>query len=381
MSREVLEKAEVQQLLNELFNFADNSFVQSGDRVQAFKLGRPVPKIGDVDRCAVYISLAPGMENPAGVDPPEDDAARCARYTSSEEEQNDPALTIEDRVAGKRPLAADPSPAEALPAEISQAPKRRRLVRITDDDEDEEAAPSVVQRPRSRPDVAPATTGRVTSDPPAPHAGPTHVVETGAQRGLGRRPDHVAGQRVAEPVAAVGDAAPQTTERPAAATAATSAEEQLAPASATASTPTRNEEAARTPPPRNVVEEESRAPTPPPAEERGVPTPPRAGASLLVGSLGLDQGPMMPATTAGGSTVNEETRAASDDDVEEIQDPFCINNTTELASRLEALAAEALEPKRHAGSFEPTEGTKKVPLNPDNSDGKQQVYMESLGYA
>jgi len=28
---------------------------------------------------------------------------------------------------------------------------------------------------------------------------------------------------------------------------------------------------------------------------------------------------MMPATTAGGSTVNEETRAASDDDVEEIQ--------------------------------------------------------------
>ena len=32
-------------------------------------------QIGDVDRCAVYISLAPGMENPAGVDPPEDDAA------------------------------------------------------------------------------------------------------------------------------------------------------------------------------------------------------------------------------------------------------------------------------------------------------------------
>jgi len=33
MSPEVLEKAEVQQLLNELFNFADNSFVRSGDRV------------------------------------------------------------------------------------------------------------------------------------------------------------------------------------------------------------------------------------------------------------------------------------------------------------------------------------------------------------
>ncbi|XP_021317725.1 predicted GPI-anchored protein 58 [Sorghum bicolor] len=226
-----------------------------------------VQRIGDVDQCAVYISLAPGMENPAGVDPPKDDAARCARYTSSEEEQNDPAPTTEDRVAGKRPLAADPSPAEALPAESSQAPKRRRLVWITDDnDEEEEAAPSLVRRPRNRPDVAPATTGRVTSDPSAPHAGPTAASDVD--------PDHVAGQRAVEPVAAVGDAAPQTTEPPAATTAATSAEEQPAPASAMASTPTRNEEAARTPPPRNVVEEESRAPTPPPAEERGVPTPP-----------------------------------------------------------------------------------------------------------
>jgi len=45
MSPEVLEKAEVQQLLNELFNFADGSFVRSGDRVQAFKLGRPTPKV------------------------------------------------------------------------------------------------------------------------------------------------------------------------------------------------------------------------------------------------------------------------------------------------------------------------------------------------
>ena len=139
-------------------------------------------QIGDVDRCAVFVSLAPGMENPAGVDPPEEDAALCTRYTSSEEEQNHPAPTTEDRVAGKRPLAADPSPAEALPAESSQAPKRHRLVRITDDDdEEEEAAPSLVRRPRSRSDVAPATTDRVTSDPPAPR-----VVETGAQAPSGR---------------------------------------------------------------------------------------------------------------------------------------------------------------------------------------------------
>jgi len=188
MSPNVVEKAEVQQLMNELFNFTYDNFVRSSDRMHAFKLGRPAPKvmlltdftfrvlvllvvdlsfillqIGDVDRCAVYISLAPSMENPTGVDPPEDDAARCPQYTNSEEEQNRPAPTTEDRVAGKRPLVADPSPAEALPAESSQALKRRRLVRITDDDdEEEEAVPSLVQRPRSHLDVAPVTGDRVT---------------------------------------------------------------------------------------------------------------------------------------------------------------------------------------------------------------------------
>jgi hypothetical protein len=139
-------------------------------------------QIGDVDRCTVYVSLALGMENPAGEDLPVEDAARCDRYTSSEEEHIRPAPTTEERVAGKRPLAADPSPAPTLPAESSQAPKRRRLVRITDDDdEEEEAAPSLVRRPRSRPDSAPATTDRVASDPPAPR-----VTETGAQVPTGR---------------------------------------------------------------------------------------------------------------------------------------------------------------------------------------------------
>jgi len=173
MSPKGLEKTEVQQLMNELFNLTDDNFVRSSDRMHAFKWGRPVPKvnryfywlvlpckyylflvddlslilsqIGDVHRCAVYVSLAPGMENPAGMDPPEGDAARCPQYTSSVEEQNRPVLTTEDRVAGKRPLAVDPSPTEALPAESSQAPKRRRLVRIPDDDDEEvEAAPSLV---------------------------------------------------------------------------------------------------------------------------------------------------------------------------------------------------------------------------------------------
>ena len=67
-------------------------------------------QIADVDQCAVYVSLAPGMENPAGMDLPEGDVARCLQYTSSEEDQNRPAPTTEDRVAGKRPLAVDPSP-------------------------------------------------------------------------------------------------------------------------------------------------------------------------------------------------------------------------------------------------------------------------------
>jgi len=90
-------------------------------------------------------------------------------------------------VAGKRPLAADPSPTPTLPAESGKAPKRCRLVRIADDDDDEEeAAPSLVRRPRSHPDVAPATAGQVTSDPPAPHVEPTRVVETGAQAPSGR---------------------------------------------------------------------------------------------------------------------------------------------------------------------------------------------------
>jgi hypothetical protein len=127
------------------------------------------------------------MENPAGEDPPEEDAARCTHYTSSEEDQARPVPTSEERVAGKRPLPADPLqtpelPAD-LPAESSQAPKRRRLVRIVDDDDDdvEEAAPSVVRRPRSRPDNTPAATDRVASDPPAPQ-----VVEMGAQVPTGR---------------------------------------------------------------------------------------------------------------------------------------------------------------------------------------------------
>jgi len=38
--------------------------------------------------------------------------------------------------------------------------------------------------------------------------------------------------------------------------------------------------------------------------------------------------------------------------------------------KLEVPAAEAPEPKRHAGNFEPAEGTKKIPLDPNGSNDK-----------
>ena len=133
------------------------------------------------------MSLAPGMEHPARVDPSADDATRCLQYTSSNEDWGRPAPTTEDKVARKRPMPVEPSPTEANPAgtavdplmgqgSTSQALKRRRLVRIVDDDnEEDETAPSLIRRPRSRPDVTPIDTGRVASDPPAAHVEPVRL--------------------------------------------------------------------------------------------------------------------------------------------------------------------------------------------------------------
>ncbi|XP_021321692.1 uncharacterized protein LOC110437546 [Sorghum bicolor] len=88
-------------------------------RVKLFGHGKLRSKwegIGDVDRATMYVSLAPGMEPPAGVGPPAVIAARCDQYTSSDEEGSRRASTTDDRVAGKRPMAAEPSAAEAVPA-------------------------------------------------------------------------------------------------------------------------------------------------------------------------------------------------------------------------------------------------------------------------
>jgi len=69
-------------------------------------------------------------------------------------------------------------------------------------------------------------------------------------------------------------------------------------------------------------------------------------------------------------TVSSSYEHAYECDVECVEYGEAVESSTELASKLEALAAEALEPKRHAGSFEPAEGTKKISLDPNNSDGK-----------
>jgi len=50
-------------------------------------------------------------------------------------------------------------------------------------------------------------------------------------------------------------------------------------------------------------------------------------------------------------TVSSSYEHAYECNVECVKYGEAIENTTELASKLEALTAEALEPKRHAGSF------------------------------
>jgi hypothetical protein len=106
------------------------------------------------------------MEHPAGMDPPAEDAAWFDGYTSSDQGENRSAPTTDDRVAGKRPMAMEPSPTGAAAGPMmgqrstldSRAPKRRRLVRIVDDDDvEEEAAPTLVRRPRAAPTSPQAT--------------------------------------------------------------------------------------------------------------------------------------------------------------------------------------------------------------------------------
>jgi len=77
-------------------------------------------------------------------------------------------------------------------------------------------------------------------------------------------------------------------------------------------------------------------------------------------------------------TVSSSFEHAYECDVECVEYGEAVESSTELVSKLEALAAEAPEPKRHVGSFEPAEGTKKIPLDPNNSDGKMLTISADL---
>ena len=84
-------------------------------------------------------------------------------------------------------MAADPSMGQDS---TSRATNHRRLVRIVDNNnKEDETAPSLVRRPRSRPDAVPIDTGRVTSDPPAAHVMPIRLggAEAAATAGRTRR--------------------------------------------------------------------------------------------------------------------------------------------------------------------------------------------------
>lgn len=126
----------------------------------------------------MYVSLALDMEHPVCVDPPMDNAARCYRYTSSDEDDGEAALTTDDRTAGRRPMVGGPSQVGVVPIESAQgpssgqgsasgarAPKRRQVLRVIDDDKEEEA-PDMVHRPCSRPKVVLAPSARLAEDSP-----------------------------------------------------------------------------------------------------------------------------------------------------------------------------------------------------------------------
>jgi len=77
-------------------------------------------------------------------------------------------------------------------------------------------------------------------------------------------------------------------------------------------------------------------------------------------------------------TVSSSFEHVYECDVECVEYGEAVESSTELVSKLEALAAEAPEPKRHAGSFEPAEGTKKIPLDPNDSNGKALTISADL---
>ena len=77
-------------------------------------------------------------------------------------------------------------------------------------------------------------------------------------------------------------------------------------------------------------------------------------------------------------TISSSYEHAYEYDVECVEYGEAVENSTKLASKLKALAAEAREPKRHTDSFEPAVGTKKIPLDPNGSNDKALTISADL---
>src|ERR671937_731615 len=77
-------------------------------------------------------------------------------------------------------------------------------------------------------------------------------------------------------------------------------------------------------------------------------------------------------------TVGSSYEHAYNYDVECVEHGEVVEETARLALILEGFAAETPEPKRHAGSFEPAEDTKKIPLDPSDSSKKALTISATL---
>jgi hypothetical protein len=77
-------------------------------------------------------------------------------------------------------------------------------------------------------------------------------------------------------------------------------------------------------------------------------------------------------------TIGPSYEHAYECDVECVEHGEAILESATLAADLDSLAKEILDPKRHAGSFEPAQDVKLVPLDPANPDGRALNVSASL---
>ena len=78
-------------------------------------------------------------------------------------------------------------------------------------------------------------------------------------------------------------------------------------------------------------------------------------------------------------TIGFSFEHAYECDVECVEHAEALALDEALAVQLQGMAEEAMDSKqRHAGNFEPDEGTKDIPLNPNKHDGKTLKISASL---